>query len=170
MTNRKVTPETKERVVNLRAAGHSIKDIATALGIGRTTVGTILKNEGIDTSTPEQAAKTVKARDKRLQELKEKRLDLAEMLMQDAFTMRKRLHSTHRYYERTPEGMVLMELPEPPIRDQKDGYDTIARQVDTHDKLLAGIGNHTDTDRSSVMATMLDKFRELADNMDNEEN
>ena len=165
----RLTDDEKDRIVQLGADGHGVRDISRAMGYAPSTISRVLKEHGLNTATPEGQAQTLKARAKRLESIKQRRLELAEMLINDAFTMRARMHAPHHYYERGPEGLVLVEEPLPPIREQKAGYETIAKQLEAHDKLMAIVGDNTETDRNSVMVTLLNHFRGAAQTMKNDD-
>lgn len=168
---RKVDPDMRRRILDLCHKGLSVRAIGKEVGVDFGTVSHVAREEGFRFSE-ERVSRTREATATRVKRLKEQRLDLAEQLLADAFRTRARMWDEHQVYERGPQGMVLVTLPMPTIKDQRDGYHTVEAQINAHDKLMAGIVDSTNQARVSMVEQLAEGLRAarklLPDNPDAE--
>lgn len=160
-TPKRITDEQHALILELHDGKRSIRSIAKEAGCSPATVSRIVKEAGLEfVDKRTQVATAV-----RVARIRADRLDLAEQLMEDAFKLRKRMWEPHKYYERGAEGMILVTLPLPSIRDQRDGYATIESAVSTHDRLMSNADDSTTQDDKSVLEKLMDglKSRVAAD-------
>ena len=150
-----VTPEQKAEIIRLCAEDDlSVRAIAEQVGVSASTVSRAARAAGIKFSD-ERLARTKEATATRVRRVREDRLDLAERLLADAFRTRARMWAEHKFYERGADGLMLVTLPMPSIKEQRDGYHTIQAQVDAHDKLMAGIDYEDDDNRKNLMSDLM---------------
>lgn len=153
-----MTPEQRAEIIRLCEDDDlSVRAIAERVGVSASTVSRTARAAGIKFSE-ERLSQTREATATRLRRVREDRLDLAERLLEDAFRTRARMWEEHKFYERGPEGLVLVTLPMPSIKEQRDGYHTIQAQVDAHDKLMGSIDHGDDDNRKNLMTNIMESL------------
>lgn len=161
-----MTPEQRDEIIRLCAEDElSVRAIAERVGVSHATVSRTAKAAGIKFSE-ERVSQTAEATATRIRRVRQQRLDLAEQLIEDAFRTRARMWAEHKMYERGADGLVLVTLPMPSIKDQRDGYHTIQAQVDAHDKLMAGVEDNSAESRKNLMANLMAGIQDVRAQLD----
>lgn len=99
-----------------------------------------------------------KAQAQRQQNMRERREQIAQRLAGRAESILDRLEGKYRYYERGQGGneMVLVELPEHPLREEQTGIQAVATAMKSYMEIAETLVEKTAADEKS----MLDRLRE----------
>ncbi|QOH59901.1 helix-turn-helix domain-containing protein [Rhodococcus rhodochrous] len=147
----KLTDDELEQIKQLHSEGKGRNEIAETLGRAAATITSACKKLGLAFDE----SQTVEATAARVAQMKAKRIDLAEQLLDDALKIRERLWSPHHYYEKGPDSLVPVTLPLPPLRDTRDGYGALQIALKGHMELVS---ESTDTGiegKRSVLANLI---------------
>lgn len=129
------TPDDRNLMWDLHQQGYSHREISREVGFAPATISRYLRLMGADTDR----SLTAEATAARVRKLAEKRVNLAESLMEDAFSMQHRVWDKYSQYINTAEGAELVHLEEPPLQDQNHGIKALETLVKTVDTLLDGV-------------------------------
>lgn len=150
--NNPVSDEDKAKMLELYEDGHSVRSVARIMGRSTSTVSRHLHRMGADTDR----SLTAEATAARVRKLQEKRLDIAEKLMDDVESMRDRTWSRYELVTPGPDGASVTVLDEPPLRDQSDGVRAIQSMVTTIDTLLEGTGTDNSGEAKNVLMNIFE--------------
>ncbi|MBF6333333.1 helix-turn-helix domain-containing protein [Nocardia transvalensis] len=151
----KVTDADRARIIELHAEGKGRNEIADALGL---TPGTItywarkLELRFDDSQTAEATAA-------RLEQLKRRRLDLAEMIEARIPDLHERLWSPVTTYERGADALIPVTLPLPPLRDLRDGYTALSLALRSLSELVTSQANETVAADRSMLSDLFDRLK-----------
>lgn len=135
------TDDDQLAMLELHKQGLSVRKIAKEIGWSFSTVSKYLSILGADTDR----SLTAEATAARSRKLAERRIGLAEGLMDSAESMHERVWDEYEQVVTSPEGPKRIKTDEPPLREQADGIKAIDTYIGTIDRLLAGSTN-PDTD------------------------
>ncbi len=154
-----LTQAERDKIAALHAKGKGRNEIAREIGRSAYSVTKVVKELGLSFDE----AATVEATAARVAQMKARRVDLAEKLLDDALKLRERLWSPHNYYERGQDAMIPMTLPLPPLRDARDGYAALQIALKGHMDLIAGSTDSSVEDKRSVLANLIDRIKTVVD-------
>lgn len=157
---RKPTPEhIKETVLAMHDEDYSYREIAREVGVDHSTVGRIIRKANRSTNT----AQTQEANAARKARMNQKRLDHAEMLMEQLNDMQSRIWDKYEVIVNSPDGAEHMTLSEPPLKEQADGYRAIQSIANTIDTLLAAIDTGSKTENAkNLLEQLFEGFKTVA--------
>lgn len=158
---RKPTPENiKETVLAMHDEDYSYREIAREVGVDHSTVGRIIRKANRPTNT----AQTQEANAARKARMNQKRLDHAEMLMEQLNDMQSRIWDRYEVIVNSPDGAEHMTLSEPPLKEQADGYRAIQSIANTIDTLLDSTDTESTTQNAKNLLTdILTGFKAISD-------
>lgn len=105
-----ITQEQKDRAIQLRKSGYTLREISHEVGVSLASISRILRAEGIH-SDPTQTLEASRARWEAAQAAG---YSLLADLLDDIKNLRARCYEPYRQWIGTPDGPVQVELPEPP--------------------------------------------------------
>lgn len=155
----KITDTDRERIRELHAEGKGRNEIADILGV---TPGTItywarkLEIRFDDSRTAEATAA-------RLEQLKRRRLDLAEMIEARIPDLHDRLWSPVTIYERGADALIPVTLPLPPLRDVRDGYTALSLALRSLAELVTSQANETVAADRSMLAELFGRLKDAVE-------
>lgn len=150
-TNGPLTDDEREKIKQLHAAGKGRNAIATEIKRSGYTVSKAIKEMGLAFDE----SQTVEATASRVAKMRDRRVDLAEKLLNDVELIHQRLWSEHTYYERGTDSLIPVTLPLPPLRDLRDGYSALQIALKGHTELIAGSTDATVESKRSVLANLI---------------
>ena len=143
--------------------GRSCRAIAREHDVSDATVRKIAKDHGItDAFTREQTENATRAR---VADMKARRTQLAEQLIEDAEKLRGRAWSEYQYYERTREDPMLVTLTLPPLGEVRNAYTSVGIVVDKHLALLKHDSDNGADSAKSLLAGLGDALTAAADQL-----
>lgn len=145
------TPEEQQTMCDLHEQGYSVREIARVTGWAKATVSRYLRIMGADTDR----SKTAEATAARVRKMDERRIDLAEMLMDDAFSLQHRTWDKYEMVVSSAEGPQTVHLTEPPLREQADAVKALSLTVDTIDRLTGKIGTDEAANAKNVLTNLV---------------
>ena len=147
---RPVTDAERVRVRELQAEGRGRNEIGRMMGRSAGWVTARIKEAGADFDRS-RSAEAVAAR---IADMKQRNVDIAELLQQDILALRDRAWSEHRWFERGDGVMVEMATPLPPIRDQRDAYSAITSAIKGYTDLQRSADGATSQTKRSVLENL----------------
>lgn len=155
--HREPTALDRQKMWDLHADGYSIREIAREVQFAPATVSRYLSKMGADTDRSQTAEATAA----RVRKLRERRVNLAEALMEDAFSIRHRVWDKYLMVVNTPEGVDTIDLPEPPLPEQGHGIKSLDITVATIDRLLSGVDNDESEAAKSALDDIINGMNKL---------
>ena len=146
-----LTTDEKARIKLLHAAGKGRNEIAKELSRSGYTISKAIKEMGLGFDE----SQTVEATAARVAKMRDRRVDIAEKLLNDVELIHQRLWSEHTYYERGQDSLIPVTLPLPPLRDLRDGYSALQIALKGHTELIAGSTDATVESKRSVLANLI---------------
>jgi|SRR5690625_4098527 len=128
---RRVTDEERARVVELHNLGESRNSIAKTLGRSTHTITRILRDTGADLG-PGPAKATAAF----VSQAKYKRARLADLMLDDALELRKRLYQEAPVHVVTKDGVEEYVYQQPPLRDIRDLMAAVTLAAKAHADLV----------------------------------
>ncbi len=150
----KITDADRQRIVELHAQGKGRNEIADILGVTRSAITYWARK--LELRFDE--SQTAEASAARLEQLKRRRLDLAEMIEQQIPALHQRLWSPVTTYERGVDSLIPVTLPLPPLRDVRDGYTALSLALRSLSDLLTSQSNDTVAGDRSMLADLFGKL------------
>lgn len=150
-----LTDAEKAKIAQLHAAGTGRNEIARQLNRSPSLISKVVKDIGGEFD----ASASVEATALRQAKMKERRLDLAEKLLEDAENLRLRLQGPHTYYERAGENLIPVTLPHVPLRDVAAGYSALSIALKGHNDLMSGSAETSMEAKRSVLANLIDGIK-----------
>lgn len=148
---RPVTEKERAQARKLAAEGVARNEIARRLKRSAATITKIIREAGQSFDRSQTAEATAA----RVEDMKARRLEIAELLLADVPKLHERLWSPHRYYERGPDAPIEMELPLPPLRDVRDGYGAIGLALRGHQDMMRESSTATVENKRSVLGDLI---------------
>lgn len=163
--NTKKQPSTDEEILNETILGYhkdgmSTRQIGKLIGKSGAFVSVRLRKLGADLDRTQ----TKEATQARLALLNARRLKLAEDSLDDAGHLRERLFEEYTIHVQGKEGVVGVDLEEPPLKEQLDAAKAIESLINTSNKLTEGISDPALSDAKSVIQNIIDGLAELVNN------
>lgn len=149
--------EARREMLRLHEEGYSIREIAQEVGWANSTVSRYLRMAGADTDR----SRTAEATAARVRKIQERKVDLAEELMDDSFSWRHRIWSEYTHVVNSSEGPTTVDLDEPPLSEQASGAKALDITINTVDRLLEGIGDSGVDDAKNVLGNLLEGLASL---------
>ncbi len=151
----KITDADQQRIVELHAQGKGRNEIADILGVTRSAITYWARK--LELRFDE--SQTAEASAARLEQLKRRRLDLAEMIEQQIPALHERLWSPVTTYERGVDSLIPVTLPLPPLRDVRDGYTALSLALRSLTELLTSHSNDTVAADRSMLSDLFGKLK-----------
>ncbi|WP_067839704.1 helix-turn-helix domain-containing protein [Nocardia lijiangensis] len=151
----KLTDTDRERIIELHAAGKGRNEIAALLGVDPATITYWARR--LDIRFDE--SQTAEATAARLEQLKRRRLDFAEMIESQIPALHERLWSPVTTYERGLDSLVPVTVPLPPLRDVRDGYTALSLALRSLSELLTSQSNETVASDRSMLGDLFGKLK-----------
>ncbi|MET7773745.1 helix-turn-helix domain-containing protein [Nocardia sp. NPDC005366] len=151
----KLTDDDRDRIVELHAEGKGRNEIAALLGVDPSTITYWARRLGLRFDQ----AQTAEASAARLEQLKRRRLDFAEMLEAQIPALHERLWSPVTTYERGLDTLIPVTLPLPPLRDVRDGYTALSLALRSLSELIANQSNETVASDRSMLGDLFGKLK-----------
>ncbi|MET7772422.1 hypothetical protein [Nocardia sp. NPDC005366] len=151
----KLTEADRDRIVELHAEGRGRNEIATILGVDPAAITYWARRLGIRFDQ----SQTAEASAARLEQLKRRRLDFAEMLEAQIPALHERLWSPVTSYERGLDTLIPVTLPLPPLRDVRDGYTALSLALRSLSELIANQSNETVASDRSMLGDLFGKLK-----------
>jgi len=151
----KITAADQQRIVELHAQGKSRNEIADTLGVTRSAITYWARKLELRFDESQTAEATAA----RLEQLKRRRLDLAEMIEQQIPALHERLWSPVTTYERGTDSLIPVTLPLPPLRDVRDGYTALSLALRSLTELLTSQSNDTVAGDRSMLSDLFGKLK-----------
>ncbi|MEV6321383.1 helix-turn-helix domain-containing protein [Nocardia sp. NPDC051787] len=151
----KVTDDDRARIVELHAEGKGRNEIADILGVTPAAITYWARKLGLRFDESQTAEATAA----RLEQLKRRRLDLAEMIEAQIPALHERLWSPVTTYERGIDSLIPVTLPLPPLRDVRDGYTALSLALRSLSELLNSQSNDTVASDRSMLADLFGKLK-----------
>ncbi|MFG1796704.1 helix-turn-helix domain-containing protein [Nocardia sp. NPDC049149] len=155
----KITAEDQQRIVELHAQGKGRNEISEQLGVTRATITYWARKLELRFDESQTAEATAA----RLEQLKRRRLDLAEMIEAQIPALHRRLWSPVTTYERGLDSMVPVTVPLPPLRDVRDGYTALSLALRSFSELLTSQSNDTVAGDRSMLSDLFGKLKAAVD-------
>ncbi|KZM68143.1 helix-turn-helix domain-containing protein [Nocardia terpenica] len=146
----KITDTGRQRIIDLHAVGKGRNQIAAELGVDPRTITYWANKLGLRFDQ----AITAEATAARLEQLKGRRLDMAEMIAARIDDLHERLWSPHTTYERGDGELIPVTLPLPPLRDLRDGYTALSLALRSLTELVNSQANETVAADRSMLADL----------------
>lgn len=156
------TAQDRKKMLDLHEKGYSVREIARRVGWSKAAVSRNLSRMGADTDRSQTAEATAA----RVRKIQERRVELAEKLMEDAFDWRHRIWDEYTLVIPGPEGVEHVRLDEPPLKEQSDGQKALDSTIASIDRLLEGIGNDEADDAKAVLVNLVEGLAELVGDED----
>lgn len=153
------TPEQQETIIELKKQGFGVRRIGREIGVDYHHVHVFLQNIGIKSDTSQTAEATAR----RISILRQKRLDTAEQLMEDIGKLRERMFDTYQFFVPGETGSVLVELDEPPLKEQSDVAKAIRLHIQSIDDLLDGMETDKSANSKNVLKDIADGLKTMFD-------
>ncbi|NQE89331.1 helix-turn-helix domain-containing protein [Nocardia terpenica] len=150
-----MTDTDRERIRELHAEGKGRNEIADILGVTPGTISYWARKLEIQFDESQTAEATAA----RLEQLKRRRLDLAEMIEASIPDLHDRLWSPVTTYERGADALIPVTLPLPPLRDVRDGYTALSLALRSLAELVTSQANETVAADRSMLADLFDRLR-----------
>lgn len=155
MNNFETTQDQINQMITLRRQGYSVREVAAILSdqgvsISPTTVSRHLRRAGVtgdETATQEATAARVKA-------ARQRALEQALTLLEDAEAARERVYAPAKVVVSTPDGAQVLTLPEPPLQDVAKVLHTVERLITQAQRLLETIQEDTTEEAKSVLQAL----------------
>ncbi|WP_054812187.1 helix-turn-helix domain-containing protein [Nocardia arizonensis] len=151
----KLTEADRDRIAELHAQGKGRNEIAAMLGVDPSTITYWARRLGIRFDQ----SQTAEASAARLEQLKRRRLDFAEMLEAQIPALHERLWSPVTTYERGLDTLIPVTLPLPPLRDVRDGYTALSLALRSLSELIANQSNETVASDRSMLGDLFGKLK-----------
>lgn len=155
----KITAADQQRITELHADGKGRNEIADLLGVTPATITYWARKLELRFDESQTAEATAA----RLEQLKRRRLDLAEMIEAQIPALHQRLWSPVTTYERGPDSMVPVTVPLPPLRDVRDGYTALSLALRSFSELLTSQSNDTVAGDRSMLSDLFGKLKAAVD-------
>ncbi|MFG1794003.1 helix-turn-helix domain-containing protein [Nocardia sp. NPDC049149] len=155
----KITSEDQQRIIELHAQGKGRNEIAELLGVTRATITYWARKLELRFDESQTAEATAA----RLEQLKRRRLDLAEMIEAQIPALHQRLWSPVTTYERGLDSMIPITVPLPPLRDVRDGYTALSLALRSFSELLTSQSNDTVAGDRSMLSDLFGKLKAAVD-------
>ncbi|MFI6045293.1 helix-turn-helix domain-containing protein [Nocardia sp. NPDC051321] len=155
----KITADDQQRIVELHAKGKGRNEIAEHLGVTRATITYWARKLELRFDESQTAEATAA----RLEQLKRRRLDLAEMIEAQIPALHQRLWSPVTTYERGLDSMIPITVPLPPLRDVRDGYTALSLALRSFSELLTSQSNDTVAGDRSMLSDLFGKLKAAVD-------
>ena len=151
----KLTDEDRDRIAELHAQGKGRNEIAALVGVDPSTITYWARRLGLRFDQ----AQTAEASAARLEQLKRRRLDFAEMLEAQIPALHERLWGPVTTYERGLDTLIPVTLPLPPLRDVRDGYTALSLALRSLSELIANQSNETVASDRSMLGDLFGKLK-----------
>ncbi|MFG2186318.1 helix-turn-helix domain-containing protein [Nocardia iowensis] len=155
----KITADDQQRIIELHAQGKGRNEIAEHLGVTRATITYWARKLELRFDESQTAEATAA----RLEQLKRRRLDLAEMIEAQIPALHQRLWSPVTTYERGLDFLVPVTVPLPPLRDVRDGYTALSLALRSLSELLTSQSNDTVASDRSMLSDLFGKLKAAVD-------
>ncbi|GII63559.1 hypothetical protein Skr01_36440 [Sphaerisporangium krabiense] len=129
----------------IRAGGKSCRGIARQHGVSDATVRKIASDNGIRDAF--SRAQTESATRARVADMRARRAELSEQLLDDVQRLRERAWSAYQVVTNGRDGAEVVDLALPPLRDVQAAYTSLGIAVDKHAQLVK-----LDTDNGAAQA------------------
>lgn len=168
--NTQKQPDTDQEILNTtllkyHQEGMSTRQIGKLIGKSGAFVSVRLRQLGADLDRTQ----TKEATQARLALLNARRLKLAEDSLDDASHLRERLFDGYTLHLQGKEGVVGVDLDEPPLKEQLDAAKAIESLINTSNKLTDGIADPALSDAKSVIQSIVDGLAQLVNNPEPDE-
>lgn len=155
--------ETEARIIELFKQDHTFLEIKKITGAPWNRISRTLQDAGLSASSQlpkvQSRGEATRAENQsRLESIKNRRLQLAELLTDDAFRMRERAWSEYSEYIVTQEGPVEIVHDEPPLREQADAMKAVQAAVNTVDDIIDGMDSGDKKNSHNVLATIVESL------------
>ncbi|WP_433677988.1 helix-turn-helix domain-containing protein [Nocardia sp. CA-119907] len=151
----KITDADQAHIIELHAQGKGRNEIADILGVTRSAITYWARK--LELRFDE--SQTAEASAARLEQLKRRRLDLAEMIEHQIPALHERLWSPVTTYERGVDSLIPVTLPLPPLRDVRDGYTALSLALRSLTELLTSHSNDTVAADRSMLSDLFGKLK-----------
>ena len=152
---KQLTVTQQEQIRRMHAEGVAKGVISEQLGITTFQLNRFAKSAGLDFT----AARLAEANAVRLEDMKQRRMVLADKLLSDAERIRVRCRTEHSWYERIGERMVLVSLPEPPLPQVASGLSAVATAIKAHMELIGNQDSGTVGHSRSMVTTLFEQMQ-----------
>ncbi|QXN74217.1 helix-turn-helix DNA binding domain protein [Gordonia phage ObLaDi] len=160
-----MTAEERDQVRKLHEEGKGLNEIMRITGIkSKSMLSKFCKENGLTFDRSSTAAATAA----RIEDLKARQVAMAEKLMSTAEYLHTRFHDTYRYYVREGDEMMLVELPEIPLRETRDAVTAIGEAVRGHLTLFEAAGGDTPEVEKSMLVSLKEQLADYIDIVDEE--
>lgn len=153
------TAEQQEKILTLKSQGFGVRRIGKEIGADYHHVHMFLNKVGFKSDT----SKTAEATARRIEILRQKRLDTAEKLMDDIGHLRERMFDTYQFFVPGEVGSMLVELDEPPLKEQSDVAKAIRLHIQSIDDLLDGMEVDKSANSKNVLKDIADGLKNMFD-------
>lgn len=157
-SNRPVTDDDRRQIVALyQEGGYSVRGLAKELKRSPTTISRVLRGAGVQTWRGEcvEAVEQTKLR------ANQRRLQIAEELLEDVELLRERAWGEYELPVNTDKGVEVVLLDEPPLKEQADAYRAVNATMTTVGKVLDDVNDSGVSSAKSVLSTMLTGLQQL---------
>ncbi|TVS26412.1 hypothetical protein [Corynebacterium sanguinis] len=154
-----ITQEQKDRAIQLRKSGYTLREIQHEVGISIGHLSRLLKAAGVTGDT----TRTLEASLARWEAARAAMYDLLSDLLDDAASLRERMFEPYDQWVTTTDGVVKITLQEPPLGEVAKLSEALRRTLVEVNKLQAELDRGNSTEQARNLLTQLfDGFQTIA--------
>ncbi|MCT2024298.1 helix-turn-helix domain-containing protein [Corynebacterium sanguinis] len=159
MPQKQLTDEQRQAILDHRADGWTLREIAREIGCSPATVSRTLRNAGVDTNP----SITLEAAQARWENARAASYDMLANLLDDIDSLSARMWEPYTTYLNGPDGPVAVTLAEPPLSEVARIADQMRKTAVQIHQLQEQIDRGSDTDKArGILQDLFEGFKMVA--------